>query len=62
MTVKYTIEAPDEYSADIWKLLTEKFNVTLNKRQHSVDGKILYIDTKITDIKQPKYKEKECGN
>lgn len=47
MTVKYTIVAPNEYSADLWKLLTDNFNVILTKKQHSVDGEILHIELKI---------------
>lgn len=47
MTVEYTIKVPNECSADLWKLLTEKFNVILTKRQHSADGKILHIELKI---------------
>lgn len=48
MTVKYTIEVPNECSAELWNLLTEYFNVVLSKRQHSADSKILYIELKIT--------------
>ena len=48
MTVKYTIEVPNESSAELWKLLTENFNVILTKRQHSADSEILYIELKIT--------------
>ena len=47
MTAKYNIEVPNEYSADLWKLLTENFSVILTKRQHSTDGKILYIELEI---------------
>lgn len=47
MTVKYTIEVPNECSTELWKLLTENFNVILTKRQHSADGEILYIELKI---------------
>jgi len=47
MTVKYTIEVPNECSAELWKILTENFNVILTKMQHSADGKILYIELKI---------------
>ena len=47
MTVKYSIEVPNECSAELWKLLTENFNVVLSKRQHSTDGEILYIELKI---------------
>ena len=48
MTVKYTIEVPNECSAELWKLLTGNFNVILTKRQHSADGEILYVELKIT--------------
>ena len=48
MTVKYTIEVHNECAAELWKLLTEKFNVILTKRQHSIDGEKLYIELKIT--------------
>ena len=47
MTVKYTIEVPNECSANLWKLLTENFNVILTKRQHSLDGETLCIELKI---------------
>lgn len=47
MTVKYSIEVPNEFSANFWKLLTENFNVILTKRQHSADGEILHIELKI---------------
>lgn len=47
MTVKYTIKVSDDCSADLWKLLTENFNVILNKRQHSTDGETLYIELEI---------------
>lgn len=47
MTVKYSIEVPNECSSDLWRLLTENFNIILTKRQHSVDGKTLHIELKI---------------
>ncbi len=47
MTAKYSIEVSNEYSADLWKLLTENFNVILTRRQHSADGEILYIELEI---------------
>lgn len=47
MTVKYTIEMPNKYSADLWKLLIDNFNVILTKRQHSTGGEILYVDLEI---------------
>lgn len=47
MTVKHTIEAPNECSADLWKILTENFNVILTKIQHSADGEKLYIELEI---------------
>lgn len=47
MTVKYSIEVPNECSADLWKLLTKNFNVILTKRQHSAASEILYIELKI---------------
>ena len=31
MTVKYTIEVPNECSAELWKLLTENFNVIFTR-------------------------------
>ena len=48
MSVKYNIDAPNEYAADLWKILTENFNVILTKKQHSIDGETLYIEVKIT--------------
>ena len=50
MTVKYTIEVPNECSAELWKLLTESFNVILTKRQHSADGEKLYIELEINAL------------
>lgn len=50
MTVKYSIEVPNEFSTSFWKLLTENFNVVLTKRQHSADGEILYIELEIKKI------------
>jgi len=51
MTVKYNIEMPNKYSAELWKFLTENFNVVLTKRQHSINGKILHFELKIIDTK-----------
>lgn len=48
MTLKYNIEVPSEYSAELWKALTDKFNVILTKRQHSIDGEEIYIELKIS--------------
>ena len=48
MTLKYNIEVPSEYSAELWKALTNKFNVILTKRQHSIDGEKIYIELKIS--------------
>jgi len=47
MTMKCTIEVPNEHFACLWKLLTENFNVILTKRQNSADGEILHIEMKI---------------
>lgn len=47
MTVKYNIEVTNECSADFWKMLTEKFDIVLTRRQHSVDGETVYIEGKI---------------
>lgn len=51
MTAKYNIEVPNECSADFWKTLTEKFDIILTRRQHTVDGETLYIDGKIIKTK-----------
>lgn len=48
MTVKYNIEVPNEYSADLWKILTDNFNVILTKRQHSINGEEIHIQLKIS--------------
>lgn len=48
MRVKYNIDVPNECAADLWKILTEKFNVILTKKQHSIDGETLYVEVKIT--------------
>lgn len=57
MTVKYNIEVPNECSADFWKTLTEKFDIVLTRRQHSVDGETLYIEGKITKIRPNNFNE-----
>lgn len=51
MIVKYKIEVPNEFSADFWELLTEKFNIILTKKQHSTDGETISIDVTVTDTK-----------
>ena len=52
MKVKYKIEVPNELSANFWKVLTEKFDIILTKRQHSLDGETINIDVTITEIKK----------
>lgn len=52
MMVKYNIEVPNKCSADFRKNLTEKFNISLIKRQHTLNGEILYIELKIIDLKE----------
>ncbi len=49
MMVKYKIEVPNEFSADFWKVLTEKFNIVLTKKQHSIDGETINIDITVID-------------
>ena len=51
MNVKYNIEASNVCSAELWKILTDNFNIVLTKRQHSVNGETLYIDVKIIEMK-----------
>lgn len=51
MNINYTIEVPNEYSADLWKLLKDNFNVILTKRQHSPNGEVLYVELKIIESK-----------
>lgn len=51
MSVNYDIEVPNEYSADLWKLLTDNFNIILTKRQHSPNGEVLYVELKIIESK-----------
>ena len=51
MNINYTIDVPNEYSADFWKLLTDNFNVILTKKQHSINGEKLHIELKILDTK-----------
>lgn len=51
MNINYTIEVPNEYSANLWKLLTNNFNVILTKKQHSLNGEILYVELKIIESK-----------
>ncbi len=52
MMVKYNIEVPNKCSAEFWKDLTEKFNISLIKRQHTLNGENLYIELKIIDLKE----------
>ena len=52
MSVKYSIEMPDDCSASFWKILTNKFNVVLTSRKHTIDGKVLCVEVKILDSKQ----------
>lgn len=52
MIVKYNIEVPNKYSADFWEDLTEKFNISLIKKQHSLNGENLYVELKIIDSKK----------
>lgn len=51
MNINYTIEVPNEYSANLWKLLTDNFNITLTKMQHSPNCEVLYVDLNITESK-----------
>ena len=51
MNINYTIEVPNEYSADLWKLLKDNFNIILTKRQHSSNGEVLYVELKIIEPK-----------
>ena len=51
MIVNYKIEVPNEFSADFWKVLTEKFNIILTQKQHSIDGETVNIDVTVTDTK-----------
>lgn len=52
MSVKYSIEMPDNCSADFWKILTNEFNVVLISRKHTIDGETLCVEVKILDSKQ----------
>lgn len=47
MSIKYTIYVPDKYASDFWNFLTECFDITLIRRQHSIDGEALHIEVKI---------------
>ena len=38
MSVKYSIEMPDNCSADFWKIFTSEFDAVLISRKHSIDG------------------------
>ena len=51
MIVKYKIEVPNEVSADFWKVLTEKFNIILIKKQHCIDSEKINIDVKVINSK-----------
>ena len=52
MSVKYSIEMPDDCSADFWKILTNEFNAVLISRKHTIDGESLCVEVKILDSKQ----------
>lgn len=51
MNINYTIEVPNECSANFWKLLTDNFNIILTKRQHSPNCEVLYVELKIIESK-----------
>lgn len=51
MIVNYKIEVPNEVSADFWKVLTEKFNIILIKKQHCIDSEKINIDVKVINSK-----------
>lgn len=51
MSVKYNIKMPDNHSRQFWRLLTENFNVLLLRKQHSPDGKTLFLEIEIVDLK-----------
>lgn len=52
MSVKYSIEMPDNCSANFWKILTNEFNVVLISRTHTIDGESLCVKVKILNSKQ----------
>ncbi len=52
MSVKYSIEMPDNCSANFWKILTNEFNVVLISRKHTIDGESLCVEVKILNSKQ----------
>lgn len=51
MIVKYKIEVPNEVSADFLKVLTEKFNIILIKKQHCIDSEKINIYVKVINSK-----------
>lgn len=51
MSVDYKIEMPDNYSAALWKLIMDNFNVIVNRMQHYIDSEDLHIELKIIDGK-----------
>ena len=51
MIAKYKTEVPNVFSADFWKVLTEKFNIILTQKQHSIDGETINIDITVTYTK-----------
>ena len=52
VSVKYSIEMPDNCSANFWKILTNEFNVVLISRTHTIDGESLCVEVKILNSKQ----------
>ena len=44
---RYTIEMDAQLSSKAWKLLTENFEVTVLKRQHSLDGQELHMSIRL---------------
>lgn len=45
----YHISVDAEKSAAVWSLLTENFEIIIDKMQHSIDGKDLIICLRITE-------------
>ena len=48
----YHIELPRQLAGSFWKLLTENYEVSLTRRQHSITGKDLNVELRIIGRKQ----------
>ncbi len=46
MGVIYKIEVENDFSADVWKTITDKFHCVFEKKQHTLDCETLNVQLK----------------